>query len=383
MTKRGQTKSRYTAFEKELIQEIKKLSTGKYKTPCSRARWRTSAAYSEHQIRQSCFGTFTGLMQAAGLTEGPVTRRVARFQERINYANSMADQVEAELMPWVRKKYKKPGKTVEMIIGSDFHAQYTDPFALHVFLENIRQVQPDIVVLAGDIVNFAPVSRWPQSPHKNLSLQEEIDFTVENIIGATREAAPNADIDIIPGNHEEWLFKYIMERAPSLASLRTLQLDELLQLKKYDVRLILDSYPPSKGMPAKLEKAAVLRNSQLYHDTFMVTHGTSTGQSPHLTELAAMGVPGCSGHVHSASSAIRPTIRSPHNEWNCLGMMANYSINHSYIHGRPNPHSIGYGRVTLIPEKRLHFFSHVHIRDGVALADGVLYTKKDMARQTA
>ena len=71
---------------------------------------------------------------------GPTADRVAAYADR-------------ELRRY-NDLYRTAPRTgrLEVIVGSDFHSWFVDPFALRVFLDTIEMVQPDIVVLNGDPV---------------------------------------------------------------------------------------------------------------------------------------------------------------------------------------------------------------------------------------
>src|SRR6185503_13997294 len=115
---------------------------------------------------------------------------------------------------------------------------FVDPLALRVFLDVARDVQPDTVVLNGDVVDFPQVSRFTHMPGAgSLSLQDEIDFTREKIVRRVREACPDAALLWVIGNHEHRLVRYLADTAPELASLRSLSWTSLLGVDEYGVEM--------------------------------------------------------------------------------------------------------------------------------------------------
>jgi len=263
-----------------------------------------------------------------------------------------------------------------MLIASDFHGQYVDQFALRVFIDTIRRVQPAHIVLNGDVVDFEPVNRWTKGPNKLHNLQEEIDFVVDSILTPIREAAPDAVIDLITGNHEYNICRYLAEQAPGLASLRCLSFGELFKLDELAIGLVFGGNILAPTTLDKRKQAA--QAYKIYYDTFVVTHGTATGPSAASAELNRFKMSGCSGHLHKQSTAYASSIDRPNMEWHVLPKMTYDSVAEVYGRGLPMEWHTGFATVDLFPETRTAFYQAVPVRDNICLSAGVVY--KDVTR---
>lgn len=354
----------------QLIDEVKRLTLESPSGNCTRDFFRRNSAFSEHAVIKE-FGNFSELRKAAGLDAGRVERSFASRRAALASEERFQDYMQECVLPWAREHQPVQDDHVVMVVGSDFHGEHVDPFALRVFLDTIERLQPQHVVLAGDVTNFEAVGRWSKNPNKLHNLQQEIDFSVENILAPCRAAAPNAQIDLILGNHEMWLNRYLAEQAPGLASLRCLSFGELFQLTELDINLTYggDMLAPT----ATDKKKQVAAAWQAYYDTFIVTHGTATGTSAASSELNRFKMSGCSGHLHTPSSAHSASIDRPHLEWNVLPMMTGPSVGEIYLKGLPTTWQKGFAIVDIFPKTRTHFYNAVHMRDGISLSAGKIY----------
>jgi predicted phosphodiesterase len=120
---------------------------------------------------------------------------------------------------------------------SDIHIPYHDKSALAVAIKYIEDLQPDQIVLNGDIVDFYSVSKYQKDPMRIDTLQSEIDET-RAFLGLLRKQHPNAEITFIRGNHEERLEKFLIDRASALTSLRCLSLDDLFGLSEFNIKFV-------------------------------------------------------------------------------------------------------------------------------------------------
>jgi metallophosphoesterase superfamily enzyme len=120
------------------------------------------------------------------------------------------------------------------VVLPDIHVPYQDTAALAVAMDIIRYVKPDQIVQVGDIVDFYPVSKYPKDPVRGHGeeLQRELDET-KKLIQSLAELAP---VTICQGNHEERLSKYLMDKAPGLLGLKTLNVPTQLGIDGTRVR---------------------------------------------------------------------------------------------------------------------------------------------------
>lgn len=361
-------------IKQNLINEVLRLVEENPNGTCTRDYFRRNSDYTEHAVKRE-FGTFSELFRQAGVTPGKVTAAYDSRKAALEGEVKFQEYFTANVKPWAREKMGEKGKKkdqVTMVVGSDFHGEHVNPFALDVFLDTCSRLQPEHIVLAGDIVNFEPVSRWSKNPNRLHNLQQEIDFVVNNILKECRDRCPNAEIDYVIGNHEYWLQRLLAEQAPGLSSLRCLSFGELFNLTELNIGLVFggDMLAPTPSAKQKNVNQAW----KLYYDTFIVTHGTSTGRSAASTELARFKISGCSGHLHTPATAFSSSVDRPHLEWNVLPMMCKPSVGEIYLGGLPTTWSAGFAIVDIFPDSREHFYQPVHCRSGRAMSAGVVYT---------
>lgn len=230
--------------------------------------------------------------------------------------------------PWVGKFDREKEGDMLVLCASDFHAQYTDKFALKVFLDTAKRMQPDVVALNGDVLDLYDLSRFPKDPTTARDVQGEINFVVNAILAPVRAACPNAQIDFIEGNHEWRLIKYLMDQAPGFAGLECLEFGNLFKLDQFEINLVA-----RKAFRRQIVKdRQKFENFTTYGDgALLITHGSCTGSNPAKTELERWGHTGISGHLH------RPMQHSGGNgltgvkTWTVCGCMARTSLSRQYM----------------------------------------------------
>lgn len=101
-------------------------------------------------------------------------------------------------------------------------------------------VQPDTLAFAGDLTDSTEVGRWVKGKHGEYAgkLQEAFDRAAE-VVGMFRRAVGDGvEMILVESNHDERLEKYIVDNAPALSSLRSLDLSSLLGLDDHGVSLV-------------------------------------------------------------------------------------------------------------------------------------------------
>lgn len=168
----------------------------------------------------------------------------------------------------------------DVIIASDIHFPYQDDRAIKAFIDYVKEKQPEIVVLNGDVLDFYKLSRFSKDPAgKNPA--EEIEMCRE-FLKEVRKAVPNSEIYYVIGNHETRLEKYVLDNAPQIACL----VDNVFEIIKVDREDMC-----VKGCA-----------SLTVNDTFVFKHGTRLGNKSGLSaikELEAHYLSGATGHCFS------------------------------------------------------------------------------------
>lgn len=176
----------------------------------------------------------------------------------------------------------------------DIQAPFQDERAMDVALEIVARVSPDAVVLHGDNLDLAELSRFRQHPSFAGGAQAAIDRMTLFCAELRAAAGPDAEIVWIEGNHEARLEHYVLDNAASAFGLSRGKLpDEDPQRPVLSVaelcRLTESGVTYLEGYPA---------NPYWFQPNVRVVHGHYTGQNAHSKYLAE-GVTTVWGHTHS------------------------------------------------------------------------------------
>lgn len=345
----------------------------------SRQRYRELGHFPETLV-YDFFGNHQEFRRAAGLQDSRTESRLRNQRARLNTETQISEYAKAHVLPWVSRHEKRnvgADREVRILVCSDLHSTYLDPFAWEVFVETCRQVQPHHICLNGDVADFYAVGRWSKKPGKNLTIQEEIDFVRRTIFAELREACPDANIDWTIGNHEHRLIRFLADTSPALASLDCLEFDKLFNLDRYEVSLVCGG--EFLATNAQETKKDINDNWKVYHDLWVATHHTPGGQNPGAKQLKRFGMSGSSGHSHTPSMTHAPTLVAPGADWMVTGMMAGYAVGKEYV-DQPSKWNQGFGLVTLIPGKGIVLQQPAIIKEGFAEVAGMLFEETPEAR---
>lgn len=119
-----------------------------------------------------------------------------------------------------------------MVVMSDHHIPNHNEAACRNVLKLCKDLQPDDVVINGDLLDCYNLSRFPQKPGKP-NLQAELDIASE-FLHELRDICPTAKIDYLEGNHEERLKRIVVEQR-AFYGLRALSIPSLLHLDSLDI----------------------------------------------------------------------------------------------------------------------------------------------------
>jgi hypothetical protein len=176
------------------------------------------------------------------------------------------------------------------LVVSDLHDLHCDPFFYRVMIDTARRVQPEKVVLNGDIFDLPEFSKHVQDP-RSFQLLERVRW-VHTFLGQMREACPNSEIIFTEGNHEFRLLRHLGENDQPvmviLSDLHGFTVPKLLGLDKFEVNFIARA-----DMTAWTERDI---KSQLQKN--YVTLWDNSLLFGHFPEMRSMGIPGASGHHH-------------------------------------------------------------------------------------
>lgn len=124
----------------------------------------------------------------------------------------------------VKTKFSKcvivPDAQIGYYRGRDGKLEPThDEKAIQIAVELVREVKPSVVVCVGDNLDLPEMGKYLTTPAYQQTTQAAIDRATA-LCAQLREAAPNAEIVWLAGNHEERMPKYLLTNAAAAYGLR-------------------------------------------------------------------------------------------------------------------------------------------------------------------
>lgn len=107
-------------------------------------------------------------------------------------------------------------KNGKVLIGGDFHVPFQDDKAVNCFIKTANELQPEVIVINGDLLDFYRLSRFSKGEGRNP--MEEIT-EAKAILEDLHLCCPDSKIFYPIGNHENRLEKYIYDKAPEIISI--------------------------------------------------------------------------------------------------------------------------------------------------------------------
>lgn len=314
------------------------------------------------------FGRFEHVKQQAGLATTVGTRMLLHARTEKSLRDHDARYMRRYLLPHVDKfpeLTRADGKWHCGLSISDLHALYLDPFTWRVFCDVARNTQPDVIYFNGDVLDGLEISSHPKVPTAGAPLQLEIDFC-KRLFQRIKEECPKSRVVWGAGNHFlDRLTRYLTQVARGMAGLRSLRVDNLLDLGDLDVELVQGGSFVSPPGQASQEPRKVL------WDAYLVTHGTKLGAHPAQAELAQWGRSGTSGHVHRAAVHFGSTAVARGLTWMSTPGACVDDAGKWYV-GDHTGWQRGFGIFFVSPKGRVHHYPVVTDK-GWALVEGRAY----------
>lgn len=322
-------------------------------TAASRHRYRQLGHYPEVMITDA-FGNHAEFQRAAALRDLRGTAKAKNAIAKYATEQRIADYAKRHVLRHVGK-FDKDLRTATgekvLVVMSDLHSQFLDPFAWAVAKDVLKMTDPDVVVLNGDVVDFPAVSRHTRMPGAaNLRIQDEIDFTKKEIFAEVRRICPNAMVFWHIGNHEHRLVRYLADSASEIADLRCLQFDKLFGVDDYEIAMVFNGNFMAPRQDQRDEN--VKKNYKIYYGCYAATHGTNCGKMASAEQMVPYGMSGTSGHTHRPQFYCQPTLACPTATWMSTGMMAGYAVGQHYVTD-PSQWLMGLGVATINPAKQI------------------------------
>lgn len=114
-----------------------------------------------------------------------------------------------------------PPTGLRAIVAGDIHFPYHEPAALELFLQIVDRFQPQVVILNGDVVDFAGISRFVVPPDVRAKFVEDVKGA-RDFFQWLHQRLDGRTVWLLEGNHERRLWRYVVTRAPELFELEEL-----------------------------------------------------------------------------------------------------------------------------------------------------------------
>lgn len=275
----------------------------------SRNYFRNNSQISESTWNRH-FGTFEEFKRQAGVI---LSRHAHRLEKNIAlHASKDRQRAMNEQKNGWEDAYLRPhcGRFQTALVCSDIHDIACDPFYWRILVDTAHRVQPEKIVLNGDIFDLPEFSKYTQDP-RTFDPTARIKW-VHSLLRAFREACPDAEITFIEGNHEFRLLRHLTEATPALmtvlSELHGMTVPQLLGLEQFEL-----NYVARMDLAAFNEadiKKELSKNYVLLWDSILLHH---------FPEGRSMGYPGANGHHHKhiVWNSYSPIFGSY--EWHQLG----------------------------------------------------------------
>lgn len=273
----------------DCIEEIRRIAEIDPEKVVTRNYFRNHARCSEATWNQF-FGTFEEFKRQAGIK----LSRQQHAHERAIAKHASVDHYRAmnEQRASYGEKYARDrsGRWKTIIFASDLHDKEIDPFWLRVFLDSAKRIDPDVISLVGDVFDLPEFGKYPVDP-REWDATGRIKCVHNKILSPLRKACPNAQIDLIEGNHEARLLRMLCDATPALkavlSDLHGFTIGKLLGLDDFEVNYValgdLGTFS-QRDMTNELRK-----NYRVYYKSVLAHH---------FPDARSMGMPGVNGHHH-------------------------------------------------------------------------------------
>ncbi|MEO5624724.1 MAG: hypothetical protein ABIQ70_01795, partial [Dokdonella sp.] len=212
---------------------------------------------------------------------------------------------------WADKYVRVDAKRFKTILGAnDIHDLDCDPFWRRVFIDTAKRVQPDVICINGDLLDLPEFGKYTVDP-RTFNVMGRLKW-VHDFFAELREVCPDAQFDLIEGNHEYRLVRHMADASPAMMSLLSdlhgMTVADLFGLPKFEV-----NYTSKADLAAYRVtdvKKEIGRNWKIYYDCVLANH---------FPDAQNRGLPGWNGHHHShwCKQFMSPTY-GPY-EWHQVG----------------------------------------------------------------
>jgi hypothetical protein len=201
-------------------------------------------------------------------------RRAVEHEEGITLQQKTRPELTEYLSRKSRQRLKIDLKDGVICIASDCHYLPGEVTVAHkAFVEAVKNIKPSMVILNGDVADFAQISRHdPMGWQKRYTVKEELDAIQERMDDLVL-ACPGAKRILTRGNHDDRFDKRLAMHAPEYRGLPG---------------MILENY-----LPDWTHTTSVMIN-----DSILVKHSWHSGIHGAWNNVLKAGVTMVTGHTH-------------------------------------------------------------------------------------
>lgn len=345
----------------DCVEELRRIANIDVTKVISRNYFRNNSEISEATWSRF-FGTFAEYKRQAGIVltrqQHQLEKHIAKHASVTRY-KEMSDERKQYAGNYLREN-KNRHKIV--VVASDLHDIECDEFYLRVLIDTCARLQPDVIVLGGDIFDLPEFGKYDVDP-REFDVVGRIKFVHDNILAPLRNACEGSQIDFIEGNHEARLLRHLCDASPALkvllSDLHGMTIASLLGLDKFQINYIakgdLHTYNKSEA------NRSVSKNYKIYYDSFMVHH---------FPEGKQLGMPGINGHHHKFEMSSHYNETFGAYQWLQIG--SGHRRAATYCNG--SKWSNGFAIVHVDTEKRDAIFEPIIITDK-AVVGGMYYAR--------
>jgi len=353
------------ASTEECIEDLRRVQEEHPDNYITRRFYRKYGQYSD-STWDSKFGTFQEFRRQARLELSRGQHKLEHNIAKHASLDIIRGFAETEVMPWCGKyeRGNEPGRWKTIMVASDWHDEETDPFALEVFLDSVKRIQPDRIVLAGDVFDCFEFSRFDVDPRR-FNAAGRMAFVRDNIFAPLRSVS-QAQVDLLAGNHELHLLRHMSERTPEMRTILSdfmgITFADMLGLPKFEINLVCKS--DLTAFKAADLRTEIQKNYKSYWDTLTIHH--------YADDKFQFGTSSIAGHSHKPRFITSANV--PMGGLWCLTLGCMSRIDNSYTDCNRNQNS--FAIVHIDTHNKQAIPEHIVFTDNAAMVGGKLYVRK-------